>query len=120
MQSNAGGKLGYDGTVSIGKVATDMSKLAFVSFASSLNNLGVAEVSAGASHTCALFLGGRVACFGLSSNGSLGSELAGNIGDGTNLMVDLVPIAFQATIIPIGVVQVASGMNSVCGTGIDT
>jgi hypothetical protein len=118
-QSNTEGSLGLDSSTptNIGREATDMANLSFLSFAPSLNDAGIAQISSTrALHTCVLFFSGSLVCFGSNQNGAIGlASTTDHRGDQPGEMSTLVPIMFRPTI-TFPIVQVATGAMFSCGT----
>lgn len=69
------------------------------------------------SHHCVLFHTGTMACWGSNSMGQIGMNLptSNSIGDATDEMLSVKPIAFAASITHT-VVQIANGIYTTCGT----
>lgn len=99
----------------VGIAATEISSLPYLSFAPSLNALGIVDITANAgSHNCVLFANGSVVCFGKNSNGQLGTlSTANHQGDFFGEMAALTPVVFGATI-TFQVVQVVAGLQNSC------
>ncbi len=114
---NVVGQLGRGNTADIGVAVTDMTNLNFISFAASLANLGVADLSVGHDHACVMFSNGSVTCWGGNSDEQLGGPFpAGSPqGDDSLEMVNLPPIVFAPTIATIQVVQIAAKPFLTCG-----
>jgi alpha-tubulin suppressor-like RCC1 family protein len=68
----------------------------------------VEHIAAGYEHTCALFHGGNVRCWGKGANGRLGTGAAANIGD------DETPAAMPDVVLGGRAVQIAAGVNHTC------
>jgi alpha-tubulin suppressor-like RCC1 family protein len=103
----------------MGSLDTHMSNLPFIAFTSSMNSLGVADVSSGNDHTCVMFLSGTMTCWGKNDHGQLGLNLASGaiVGDAASELVNvLVPIVFKAAVNTVQVAQIAAAQASTCGT----
>ncbi|WCL51162.1 RCC1 domain-containing protein [Leptospira sp. GIMC2001] len=77
--SGANGKLGYN---SISNIADGVSGITIQSAGDVPIGEAVREISAGASHTCALLASGSVRCWGAGANGKLGYNSIADLGDG--------------------------------------
>lgn len=92
-----------------------MSNLIYISFTSSLQALGVAEISTGFTHGCALFLTGSAVCWGSNSSQELGyAAIGSNMGDSANEMLNIVPLNFKASYTTSLLVQIACGKLTTC------
>jgi alpha-tubulin suppressor-like RCC1 family protein len=114
---NTPGKLGRGDTINVGGAPTDMSNLNFISFATSLANLGVADLSVGSSHSCVLFANGLCTCWGDNSYQQLDGifPMGSHQGDASLEIQNLPPITFAPTIATIRVVQIAAKTMVTCG-----
>jgi hypothetical protein len=82
------GILGQNNILPQGAAATDMSSLSFISFTASMQALGIAEISVGATHACAVFSSGSSICWGENSSGELGAEVVTGINLGNGKLVN--------------------------------
>jgi alpha-tubulin suppressor-like RCC1 family protein len=90
-----------------------MSNLSFISFAASMDAVGVADVDAGVDTICAQFNNGKASCWGRNSNGELGLERAeAQIGDAAAKISTLTFIVFRPTIDTVPIIMISSGTSS--------
>jgi hypothetical protein len=69
---------------------------------------GVSQISAGASHTCALLTSGQVRCWGAGSNGRLGHGSPSSSSSPVVVLADSTPLG--------GVTQISTGTSHTCAT----
>ena len=99
--------------MSVGLTPSDMTSLSYITFKST--DLAL-SVSAGYSHTCALFstlsvTSGRIRCWGLGSSGRLGTDSTFSVGTNPTAMGSLDYITFSDTV---SAVQVSAGNIHTC------
>jgi alpha-tubulin suppressor-like RCC1 family protein len=106
---NSNGQLG-DATVTQRTIPTAVATATTV-----LNGLVIADLTVGASHTCALSTTGVAACWGLQTNGRLGNNLttAANITTPVALTITGTPLAGKA------VVRLTAGGAHTCALTLD-
>ncbi len=107
--NNNSGQLGRDSTVNVGLSATDLPLLQqTITFGTTHK---ATAISAGGFHSCAVFAGAGVRCWGANSVGQLGQNTVSNVGDGTS-PVSLLPfISFAG---PMPATGVAAGRVHTC------
>lgn len=74
------GQIGTGSSSDMGSSPNQVSSLGPISFAPSLGK--ITSLSTGYRHTCALFLQGRIVCFGLNNYGQLGIGNTSSVGCG--------------------------------------
>eukprot|EP00756_Hemistasia_phaeocysticola_P010524 Hpha_TRINITY_DN15023_c1_g1::TRINITY_DN15023_c1_g1_i1::g.125247::m.125247 len=90
---NSHGQLGYDDRVYRGGTSASMSTLpAVLAGSAAMHSKQMLSVGTGSSHTCVLFDGGTVMCWGEGTNGQLGSEVNYRLGTVSGDMAGLTPI----------------------------
>ena len=104
---NAGGQLGYGNVNTIGDNETPAS-------AGDVAVGGpVGKITAGETFTCAVLETGKVRCWGVGTNGSLGYANTNNIGD------DEAPDSVGPVVVGTDVAAIASGRRHTCAVGVD-
>jgi alpha-tubulin suppressor-like RCC1 family protein len=92
---NDNGRLGTDGTADKGGTAGDMAALGFISFGTTDT---VTHVSAGYTHTCAIFSNSKARCWGAGDYGILGTDGTADKGGTAGDMAALAFIPFQYSV----------------------
>jgi alpha-tubulin suppressor-like RCC1 family protein len=106
--NNRFGQLGIGDLKNRGEAPAQMGKeLPFIDFGGDK----VAQISVGYVHTCALFLTGKVKCWGLNNVGQLGQGNQINVGEGLGQLAALKPINFGTDE---KVIQIASAFHDNC------
>jgi alpha-tubulin suppressor-like RCC1 family protein len=115
---NTDGQLGRNDVASVGTGTGHMFALSFVSFAASLDALGIIDVAAGKTHACAIIATtSATICWGNNDSGQLGASvpLGTDLGATAGSMASLIPVVFAPSITSANVVQVVAGNISTCG-----
>ncbi len=108
---NWSGQLGSGSTSPIGTMPNEISSMDFLTFATTLGT--VTSVSTGSHITCALFDSGRVACFGLGSEGSPGLDSPDRVGCGGSCLsiIQLTGIGFADPTVLVTAIASGGGHN---------
>ena len=80
---NTYGQLGTGSTTPLGKISAEMNALGPISLPTGAVPV---KISAGRSHACALLQSGSIVCWGMGSNGQLGTGSVSHVGDGPGEM----------------------------------
>jgi alpha-tubulin suppressor-like RCC1 family protein len=113
--SNAKGQLGRDNSANIGATPGDMAGLAPIVFGSAFSTMSVVSITAGREHSCALFSGGKVSCWGTNDFGQLGLNISAfTVDTKGGDMESLTPVELSLTITHT-VTQVVAAFDSTCG-----
>jgi hypothetical protein len=95
--NNVHGQLGNGGTGNVGVSPNHVSNIKYIGFSDTLLSL---QVTAGSTHTCAVFTNERIRCWGYGSQGALGYGSTQSIGGtGSTSMLSLPYISLMGSVL---------------------